>query len=280
MSAGLAKPMNYLAVSGAYLTNRGAAREHNEDACLFGAPIAGVDLEVARAAHLPGDQPWLLAVADGVGGQNAGEKASREVITALAGCRDFTPSGVTSLLCRLNEHLLNLGKTDLRLAGMGATVAGLCFGSDGLFGFNVGDARLYRIQDGFLALVSEDDSIAQVLVEAGRAERDAPRPEERHALTQSLGGRHELASIQPHIYPLRARPADRFLLCTDGLTDCVSLDEIEPVVASESSPISVVERLFKAAMAAGGNDNITIILADVTAEQDRGADEMELSRSP
>jgi serine/threonine protein phosphatase PrpC len=111
------------------------------------------------------------------------------------------------------------------------------------------------------------------LVEAGHAERDAPRPEERHALTQSLGGRYELASIQPHIYPLRLRPADRFLLCTDGLTDCVSLDDMEAVVANEPSPAAAVERLFKAAMAAGGKDNITIILAHVSTEQDEADDE-------
>ncbi|MBI2924309.1 MAG: serine/threonine-protein phosphatase [Verrucomicrobia bacterium] len=273
MSTVLTTATCYLAASGAYLTNRGAVREHNEDACLFGVPVAQADLKRPVPVHLGGDRPWLLAVADGMGGENAGERASREVVMALAECQAFTPSGVTNLLCRLNEHLFNLGQPDVRLAGMGAAVAGLCFGPDGLFGFNVGDARLYRLQDSFLALVTEDDSLAQLLVEAGQADRDALRPEERHALTQSLGGRHELVSIEPHIYPLRLRLADRFLLCTDGLTDCVSLDEIEAAVASEPSPAAAVERLFKAAMAAGGNDNITIILADVSTEQDEGAEE-------
>jgi protein phosphatase len=272
MSANPTTVTNFLAVSGAYLTNRGVAREHNEDACLFGVPIAEADLETPRSGRLAGDRPWLLAVADGMGGENAGERASREVVLALADCQDFTQAGISSLLCRLNEHLFHVAQADTRLAGMGAAVAGLCFGPDGLFGFNVGDARLYRIQDGFLALMTEDDSIAQLLVEAGHAERDVPRPDERHALTQSLGGRHELASIQPHIYPFRLRPADRFLVCTDGLTDCVGLDDLEALVVNEPSPAGAVERLFKSVMAAGGKDNITIILADLSTEQDEGDD--------
>ena len=140
--------------------------------------------------------------------------------------------------------------------------------------------RVHRIRDWFLSLVTEDDSIAQVLVEAGQAARDVLRPDGRHALTQSLGGRRELVCIQPHIHPLRVRHGDRFLLCTDGLTDCASLDEIKAVVANELRPAAAFKRLFKAARPAGGKGNITIILADVTADQDRGADEMELSRSP
>lgn len=280
MSAVLATPLNYLAVSGACLTNRGAAREHNEDACLFGEPIAQVDLETPVSARLAGNRPWLLAVADGMGGENAGERASREVVTALAGCHDFTGNGVASLLRQLNEHLFNLGQANVRLIGMGAAVVGLCFGPEGVFGFNVGDARLYRRQDGFLALITEDDSIAQLFVEIGQAERDSLRPDKRHALTQSLGGRRELVSIEPHIFPLRVRPSDRFLLCTDGLTDCVSLDDIEAVVAGESDVITAVNRLFNAAMGAGGKDNISIILADVTTKQEGGSNEMESPPSP
>jgi serine/threonine protein phosphatase PrpC len=139
--------------------------------------------------------------------------------------------------------------------------------------------RVYRLQGGFRSLVTEDDSTAQVLAQSGQAERDALRPDERHALTQRLGGRRELASIQPQIQPLRVRRGGRFLLCTDGLTDCASLDQIEAAVANERSLAAAVERLFKAAMAAGGKENITIILADVTAELGGGPDEMELSRS-
>jgi PPM family protein phosphatase len=140
--------------------------------------------------------------------------------------------------------------------------------------------RVYRLQDGCLSLVTEDDSIAQGLIEAGQAERDALRPDERHVLTQSLGGRWELARIEPHIQPLRVRLGDRFLLCTGGLTDCVSLRDMEATVANEPSPAATVERLFKAAMAAGGKDNVTIILADVSTEQDESDDEVPAPSSP
>ncbi|PTY01909.1 hypothetical protein DB346_10675 [Verrucomicrobia bacterium LW23] len=258
-------------VTGAAITHPGRVRSSNEDALYFGTLHAGLTLTEPLLRELPAGEPWMLLVADGMGGHLAGERASREVADALSATSPFTPPAVDTALRDSNRSLITAGQNDPSCRGMGATVAGLACGPEGLFAFSVGDARVYRRQDEFLTQISRDDSVAEVLVAAGHISREDLRPNSLHALTQSIGGRTHYADIRPHLYPLRLTAPTRFLLCTDGLTDTLTLDEIELILNSSREPKTAVDRLFLCTMKGGAKDNITIIVADV------GDDSMSVS---
>ncbi len=254
--------MNGITAIGSFLTHPGAVRQRNEDACCFGQPSASMAMLAPETRVCVPDRPWVIAVADGLGGQNSGARASQEVVEALRDCLDHTPDGIRHLLCELNERLLGQARENAHLSGMGATVAGLCHGPEGLFAFNVGDARVYRQQDAFLAQVTQDDSVAQVLVEAGQLEPGATPVRRQRALTQCLGGRSEPAAVEPHIQPLRLTRPSRLLLCTDGLTDMLALETIEQTVCHQECAAAAAG-LFKQTMAAGGRDNVTIVVLNL-----------------
>jgi PPM family protein phosphatase len=252
-------------VEGAVLTHRGRVRDQNEDAALFGKRFANSDLDQPQVFSLEEGFPCIVAVADGIGGANGGQIASSELVEWLEQCGDYSPAGVIKILRDCNVHLFELGENKPELAGMGAVVAGIVCGADDLFAFNVGDCRVYRMRDGFLEQITHDDSTAQVLVDAGLAEADAPRNEKVHGITQAIGGTFEQKTIEPHVYAVRISSFCRFLLCTDGLTDAVNLDGMEEAINEGASPAKAAKALFDAFMRAGGRDNITIIVADVHA---------------
>jgi protein phosphatase len=207
---------------------------------------------------------WIIAVADGLGGQHGGGRASAEVVDALSEYHVVSPPGLSALLAELHNRFVNLGTSEPKYAGLGATVAGLAFGTEGLFAFNVGDARVYQQQDRFLAQITEDDSIAQLLVREGQLEEQNAREYSSHRLTQAIGGRLEFKPIQPHSYPLNLRQTTRFLICSDGLCDALSLDQMEHLLASNSETNEAVQSLFDAACKAECKDNISVIVVDIS----------------
>lgn len=207
---------------------------------------------------------WVIALADGIGGHRAGAYASREVLTALDGAKKFSKAEIGELLQDTNRRLHEVGREKPDFQGTGTAVVGIVSGPDGLFGFNVGDARLYRQQGGKLIQVSRDDSVEQLLIHEGLLEAtEGVRSNYMHALTQSVGGSAEYHLIDPHFYPLPVKGGGRLLLCTDGLTDMLSTKRIESLIVSQLKPVAAVQTLFSTAMEAGGRDNITIAIVDV-----------------
>jgi serine/threonine protein phosphatase PrpC len=249
--------------SGAWICHTGKVRKVNEDACLFGGTFSGASTSAPMKVALKKHE-WVIALADGIGGHRAGAYASREVLAGLAAATDFSSKGIGRVLQDTNRRFHEVGKERPELEGTGAAVVGIVSGPEGLFGFNVGDARLYRQQSGRMKLISRDDSVEQLLVSEGLLEAsDGIRSHYMHALTQSVGGASELHLIEPHFYPLSVRGSTRMLLCTDGLTDMLSQKEIESYAVPHLKPAAAVQALFTAAMEAGGRDNITIALVDV-----------------
>ena len=187
---------------GAWISHMGRVRKVNEDACLFGSTFSGASTSVPMDSVLDAPQ-WVIAAADGIGGHNAGAYASREVVAGLSICTDISPKGVNRRLLEIHHELHKSGTENPDLTGSGAAVVGM-FASDGvLYGFNVGDARLYRQQGGKLRQITEDDSVQQMLVNEGMLKADTDiRPSNMHALTQSIGGSSELIHIEPHFYLL------------------------------------------------------------------------------
>jgi serine/threonine protein phosphatase PrpC len=258
--------MRGFVASGAWICHTGKVRKVNEDACLFGGAFGGASTSAPMKAALK-KSFWVIALADGIGGHRAGAYASREMVAGLDAASEFSCTAIGNVLHETNRKLHEVGREKPEFEGTGTAVVGLVSGPDGLFGFNVGDARLYRQQTGKLTQITDDDSVERMLIQEGLLEAtDGVRSKYMHALTQSVGGSAEYHPLDPHFYPLAVKGSARFLLCTDGLTDMISLKAIESYIVPQLKPVAAVQSLFSAAMEAGGRDNITIAVVDVEKE--------------
>lgn len=250
-------------LSGAWLCHRGKVRRANEDNCLAAGVIATGN-EVAPVLVARPSAPWIVAVADGIGGHVGGQEASRIVVESLAKCSPVTAPVVRSTIRQTSRELCVRGQADPAFAGMGATVAGLGCGPSGLFVFHVGDSRVYEVSAGKLEQLTRDDSEAEELIEMGLLPANTEiRPGFLHALTQAVGGRLDPVTIDVHTRALKPAGPTRFLLCTDGLTDMVGPAQIEAITGPMHAPEVTAEALLGLAMDAGGLDNITVAVIDV-----------------
>lgn len=238
------------------LTHRGAVRPANEDAVVMGAlTVAGANMTSPVRCVLPVGEPVILAVADGIGGQAAGEIASEHAVHRMAevGARLEGPDHIAQILGNIDEEIKDHAKQHTEFSGMGTTVAGVLLNGDGNFWFNVGDSRTYRVEGGRLRQLSEDDSPA--LPPSGDG-----RPATTNFITQSLGGSSG-GTMVPHVGRDEAPDPSTWLMCSDGLSDLVSTDEMERMMAEAGSDEAAVHALWQAAMEGGGKDNISIMFA-------------------
>jgi len=210
--------------------------------------------------------PPLFAVADGMGGAQAGELASHLAATALAererGIRG--EDAVAELVQAANARVYRRAVEDPTAAGMGTTVTVALF--DGVAATiaigHVGDSRAYRIRNGLLEQLTADHSLVAELVRSGRLtpEQAADHPH-RSVITRALGTE---ASVDVDTFTMEAEPGDLYLLCSDGLTTMLGDDEILAVVdGAGREPDAVARQLVDAANRAGGEDNITVVVFEV-----------------
>ena len=225
-------------------SDRGLVRANNEDSVYAGAR--------------------LLALADGMGGHAAGEVASQLVIAALAHLDDDEPGG--DLLKKLNDavHEGNSAiaahvEADPELEGMGTTLTAILFAGGRLGLVHIGDSRGYLLRDGELNQITKDDTFVQTLVDEGRitAEEAHSHPQ-RSLIMRALTG-HE---VEPTLIVREARVGDRYLLCSDGLSDPVSHDTIHEALQIPDV-VDSADRLIELALRGGGPDNVTVVVADV-----------------
>jgi serine/threonine protein phosphatase PrpC len=251
---------DFLCVQVAALTHCGKVRDHNEDTIVVDQWIGNENM--AQPAHFetPIDRPVLLLVADGMGGHVSGEVASRYVAECMSeSVRDMSGNeeDLTCGLRRVNDGLYGLMDTKPEYRGMGTTVAGLILTPEGVLIFNVGDSRVYRRQNGYLAQLSVDDSADS----ADYAGHDDGATIKSNVLTQSLGGTAARVEILPHVQRRRLEAGRHYLLCSDGLTDMVRLDSMEGALGDDLD--ASCGALFEKAMMAGGEDNISIVVVRV-----------------
>ena len=225
-------------------SDRGLVRANNEDSVYAGAR--------------------LLALADGMGGHAAGEVASQLVIAALAHLDDDEPGG--DLLSKLdvavregNSAIAAHVEADPELDGMGTTLTAILFAGNRLGLVHIGDSRGYLLRDGELTQITKDDTFVQTLVDEGRiTPEEAHSHPQRSLIMRALTG-HE---VEPTLIMREARAGDRYLLCSDGLSDPVShetiLDALQIPDVAESA-----DRLIELALRGGGPDNVTVVVADV-----------------
>ena len=225
-------------------SDRGLVRANNEDSVYAGAR--------------------LLALADGMGGHAAGEVASQLVIAALAHLDDDEPGG--DLLSQLdaavragNSAIAAHVEADPELEGMGTTLTAILFAGNRLGLVHIGDSRGYLLRDGELNQITKDDTFVQTLVDEGRitAEEAHSHPQ-RSLIMRALTG-HE---VEPTLIMREARTGDRYLLCSDGLSDPVSHDTILEALQIPDVAESA-DRLIELALRGGGPDNVTVVVADV-----------------
>jgi serine/threonine protein phosphatase PrpC len=214
----------------------------------------------------------LYAVADGMGGHAGGEIASRVAIDALkAGfIRQPTVNGLVEAIEGANAAVWERGRDDPALRGMGTTMtaAALVGTDDGdrLVLANVGDSRTYRFHHGALEQLTTDHSVAEELVARGElSEAEAQYHPHRHILTRALG---VSPAVDVDIWELEPQVGDRYLLCSDGLSNEVSAHRIETLLSTTADPQDASEALVHEANRAGGNDNITAVVLDVVLADD------------
>lgn len=245
-------------------TDAGRVRELNEDSLLA--------------------EPPLFAVADGVGGHAAGEVASGLAVAALGrfvGSRAVEASSALAAVRGANADIRAQAanqppspKESQR--SMGSTVVGLALSwvnnladggadsaADSVLVFNVGDSRAFRKTEGQLVQVSQDHSLVDELLRAGHiSPEEALVHPHRSVITRALGAADD---VDVDSWQLEARVGDRYLLCSDGLTNEVAFEELHEVLSSVVEPQEAADRLVALALDRGGRDNVTAVVVDVTS---------------
>ena len=244
-------------------SHKGMIREGNEDSGYAG--------------------PRLLAIADGMGGQAAGEVASSEVISSIVTLDDDIPGSdiLTSLgtaVQRANDQLLHMVQEDPQLEGMGTTLTALLWTGQRLGLVHVGDSRAYLLRDGVLTQITQDHTWVQRLVDEGRiTEEEATTHPQRSLLMRALGSGER---VEPDLSIREVRVGDRYLICSDGLSGVVSQQTLEDTLAGYQAPHETVQELIQLALRGGGPDNITCIVADVLDTDDGDTPATQLNDTP
>ncbi|WP_402374852.1 PP2C family protein-serine/threonine phosphatase [Isoptericola rhizosphaerae] len=217
--------------------------------------------------------PNLLVVADGMGGHAGGDIASSLAIAALAPL-DETEHGPQEALADLErtveqarQDLVHASEVDPDLAGMGTTVTALLRSGNTLAMAHLGDSRAYLLRDGALNQVTVDHTFVQHLVDTGRISPDEAETHPQRNVVMRVLGDFDV-DLTPDMSVREARPGDRWLLCSDGLSGFVPLEQITQVLAECESPEEAADLLITLAMTAASTDNITVVVADVVDPDD------------
>jgi protein phosphatase len=245
----------------------------------FGSTDTGRSRPLNEDAFLMNDAACLYAVADGIGGHEGGEIASRiaietlfEVMPDMLGDKARTPpvgfseqagqeiSALRYALLLANKRIRDYGEHAHAIARMGTTLTALLFAKSSAFLAHIGDSRAYRMRERRLEQLSKDHSVVAEQVRAGTLRPEQARTSSyRHVITRALGVEETIA---PEITSVPLLKNDIFLLCTDGLTEMVSDGDIERIL-SDSAPRTAVGSLIDMANQAGGADNITAVVVHV-----------------
>ena len=239
------------------MTDVGRRREMNQDyVYATGQPI--------------GPFPTLLVVADGMGGHKAGDFACNftvEVVKReIAGSRSRKPEKVMHDAIQVaNRELIRVASRDVKLEGMGTTLVVATVIGDTLYFANIGDSRLYLIDDNIKQL-SKDHSLVEEMVRLGgiKAE-DARNHPDKNIITRAMGVKDE---AEADFYEFRIKRGDKILMCTDGLSNMVEDEDMFGLVKGSRDVVEAVQMLIDRANSNGGRDNIGVVLAEPIASEE------------
>ncbi len=225
---------------------------------------------------LPLEADNLFAVADGMGGHVGGEVAAQVAVDALLQgfTREPTKVGLQDAFTKANEAVWQESQNHSELRGMGTTLtaAALVGGDDGhdtLALANVGDSRAYLFSEGLVVQVTADHSLAEERARHGElTEEEAAVHPQRHILTRALG---VSAEVEADMWELQLRAGDRLVLCSDGLSNEITPEEMAEVLSTVADPGEASRQLVEIANEHGGSDNITVVVIDVLVGEENSA---------
>jgi protein phosphatase len=237
-------------------TDTGLQRRANEDSLLVRSP--------------------LFVVADGMGGAQAGEVASSVAVEAFRGGLHDSSDPEGSLVAQVeqaNSRINELSRANVEHAGMGTTITAVFVGEQEVSIAHVGDSRAYCLRAGELLRLTDDHSLVDELIRQGKlTPEEAEEHPQRSVITRALGPE---ATVEVDVRSFRGRPGDVYLLCSDGLTTMLGEGKLLDVLSSHERLRDAGEALIAGANAAGGKDNITVVLLrleEVLTEAERRAD--------
>lgn len=225
-------------------TDIGCLRDHNEDSLVVTPP--------------------LFAVADGMGGHAAGEVASEIAVRVLSELAPEHPDGeaLGRAIEEANRAVIQAAREGRGRQGMGTTMTAAMLEGERLVIAQVGDSRAYLLHQGKLQQLTRDHSLMADMIEAGQLTPEEARTHpQRSMITRALGSD---AHLHPDIYEINVETGDRLLICSDGLSGMIFDDQIENILRRVQDPQRCASQLVNEAIAAGGHDNVTVIVADVT----------------
>ena len=232
------------------ITDTGRTRDANQD-------------YVFCEEHAIGSFPNLFIVADGMGGHNAGDTASRMcvevVVSQIEKSTKVTPIGILEqAVAAANETVYDASLEDVALYGMGTTLVGTVVFGDTAYVINVGDSRLYAFRD-TLKQVTVDHSLVEEMVQSGKLQKEAIRTHpNKNIITRALGTNR---TVKADCFEIEVREGDVLLLCSDGLTNMLEDDRIESIIKQYKNDMKQAgEILIEEANEAGGKDNISVVL--------------------
>ncbi len=228
-------------------TSVGKVRAVNEDAYCVSPDTGGMRLAV---------------VADGMGGHNAGDVASKKAIDIMSAIDLESEMSAKELLIdainSANSTIHEMSLDSLEMSGMGTTITACIIDGNKVTVAQVGDSRLYLIENGLISQITKDHSLVQMLLESGSiTETEALHHPKKNVITRAIGTDETVAA---DIYEFTANAADTLLICSDGLTNMLEDSEILSAITGADNPDCAVSELIRQAEDAGGVDNITVIL--------------------
>lgn len=240
------------------MTHQGRVRANNEDHVAIGDWVRGSPMASPLSIECLLDEPRLCVVADGLGGQASGEVASELAVRFLSksSSRLTSAEELIAVLQEANDVIYRAMEEVPERSTMGATVVGIAASGSNAWLFNLGDSRGYLWDRSQLRLLSTDDNTVANLQDSSQRTGQF-----RGSITQALGGAPFRVTIRPHIVAKELEPGDRYLLCSDGLTDMLDRATIESCLGPD--PIASVQELVARALSAGGDDNISVMIVDV-----------------
>ena len=247
-------------IEASMLTDAGCHRAHNEDNILYVKP---------GEASLLKKKGVLAIVADGMGGHQAGEVASRIAIEAISNCyyqqKEEPLIALKKAVCEANTVIYTTARQQPHFTGMGTTGTVLAIWNGKAFIVNVGDSRIYRIRAGNIEQMTEDDTMINELIKGGMLRpENAEEHLAKNVITRAIGTHSKLDLNVRGPYPVEI--GDSYILCSDGLHNLVTAEEIR-IAVSSASPFAVCSQLVEMAKSRGGYDNISVGILNVLASQ-------------
>ena len=234
---------------------------HNEDAILIGQEVS-TDGSIENCI----DSPFIIAVSDGVSGENAGELASAMCLESLADNKIYRHDKIHASIMKVHNKLADFSRDNSETNNMQATLCGFAVDRDGsVTAFNVGDSRLYRFRNGEISQLSRDQSFVQLLYDEGQITQEQKRTHvHRNIIFPVLGNIKDCPKIDTFTIEGGFDFGDILLVCTDGLSDFLSPFDIQEILELPKNLAIRTEMLAKKALENGGSDNISVITVVMT----------------